>query len=439
VKFKTEQIYDWEDLKKIRRRNTLLHQFAGDASKDNFLLAIPGGIDPHVHFDTPGYEFREDFEHASMAAALGGTTTVIDMPCTSIPPVTSVLNLAKKLAALTGRSHIDYAFWGGVPGNNFNELTVAKTIHELSEIGVAGFKAYMISGMETFSDINPHQMEFAAREICKTGKPLAVHAEDKEIVSFHEQRFKDIARNDWSAYCKSRNVQAEEVAVKNLISIAMKTGCKIHVVHLSSKKGLDLIRKARSQDVPITAETCPHYLYFTQKDFENESIRNFLKTAPPVKFAEDKEALWKGLADGSISFLSTDHAGCNPKEEKTSKNFWEVYGGIPGVEHRVQFLLSEGFIKERLTLEKTIELLSKNAAKFYGIKGKGSLHVGCDADIVLIDLWDSQKITAADMHSKGKYTPFEGVSLDAVVKKTFVHGQAIAEKDKNFNGIFLTL
>jgi allantoinase len=439
LKVKTDHLFDWEDLKKIRKRNSLLGQFVKDNSRQKFLLAIPGGIDPHVHFDTPGYEFREDFEHASLAAACGGTTLVIDMPCTSVPPVTSVDNLEKKLSALTGRSYIDYAFWGGVPGNNFDEKTVAKNIKLMAERGVAGFKAYMLSGMDSFSSLYPHQMEFAARVISKTGKPLAVHAEDKEIVSFHEQRFRAIDRNDWSAYCSSRNVQAEEVAVKNLIALSSKTDCKIHIVHLSSKKGLNLIREAQSNDVSITAETCPHYLYFTQKDFENKRIRNFLKTAPPVKYEEDKEELWKGLADGSILFVATDHAGCNPKKEKSSKNFWEVYGGIPEVEHRVPFLFSEGFLKGRLTLEKTIDLLSKNAAKYFGIKDKGSFKIGNDADITLVDLWNSQEVLAADMHSKGKYTPFEGIKLNAVIKKTFVRGKLIAENEININGSFVKI
>ena len=429
VKLKSDGKFEWENLRTFEQRNILLNQFADSNSGNKFLLAVPGGIDPHVHFDTPGFEFREDFEHASLAAVLGGTTTIIDMPCTSIPPVTSHENLEIKLDALKDKSYVDYALWGGVPGNHFDETTVEVNIAELTEAGVAGFKVYMTSGMETFRDLNQHQLEFAAREISKTGLTMAVHAEDKEVVATHEARFKSINRNDWNAYCKSRNVQAEAVAVENLISIAEKTGCKIHIVHLSSKKGLDLIRQARKHNIPVTAETCPHYLHFTQKDFENNSIKNFLKTAPPVKCEVDKEELWKGLSDGSILFVTTDHAGCDPVKEKSSSNFWEVYGGIPGVEHRVPFLFSEGFLKGKLTLEKTIRLLSSNAADYFNIKGKGYLHVGFDADIILIDLWNSQIISSADMHSKGKYTPFEGAVFNAIIEKTFLRGMNIGVSD----------
>ncbi len=423
VKLKTEAFFEWGEIDTVEKRDQLLDKFVDPDTEEKFLLAIPGGIDAHVHLDTPGYEFREDIEHASLAAAVGGTTTIIDMPCTSIPPVTSLENFNTKVRAIARRSSVDYALWGGVPGNHFEEKVAEKNIFELAEAGVAGFKVYLTSGMDSFSELNQHQLEFVARVISKLGLVMAVHAEDKEIVSTHESRLRNINRTDWGAYCKSRNIQAEAVAIENLISVAEKTGCRIHIVHLSTKQGLDLIRKARSKNIDITAETCPHYLYFTQKEFENDSIRNYLKTAPPVKYEEDKAELWKGLNDGSIHFVTSDHAGCDPAIEKSPQNFWEVYGGIPGVEHRLPFLLSEGFMKGRLTLEKTIQLLASNAADYFGIMCKGYLHAGYDADIVLIDLWNSQIVSSESMHSKGKYTPFEGVKFNVVVRNTFLRGQ----------------
>jgi len=394
-----------------------------------FLLAIPGAIDSHVHFDTPGFEFRDDFEHGSKAAASGGVTMVIDMPCTSIPPVTSLENFQTKLKALEGRSIIDYAFWGGISGKNFNEMEIEENIEQLSKAGVAGFKVYFISGMESFAELTERQMETVGRMIEKTGKPMAVHAEDKELISAREIKFKNSNRNDWKAYCESRDTRSEAIAINKLVSIVRKVNCKIHVVHLSSKMGLDQIKNANAAKLPITTETCPQYLFFTQKDFEDESIRNYLKTAPPVKCEKDLEALWEGLKDGSISFVVTDHAGCDPEKEKSSHNFWEVYGGIPGVEHRVPFLFSEGFLKGRLSLEKTIELLSTNVAFYFRINNKGKLEPGYDADFCLVDLWSSQKIEAKDMHSKGKYTPFEGKTFNAVVQQTFLRGKKIFDRN----------
>ncbi len=434
VKPKTENLFDWDDLKEAKRRDELLTRFVKKNEQNNFLLAIPGAIDSHVHFDTPGFEFREDIEHGSYAAAAGGVTMVIDMPCTSIPPVTSLENMNTKLAALNGRSKIDYGFWGGISGINFDESEIEKNIFELSEAGVAGFKVYMISGMETYPDLSERQLETTARIIEKTGKPMLVHAEDKELVQTRELKFKNANRKDWKAYCDSRDARAEAVAVDKLISIARKVHCKIHVVHLSSGMGLDQIKKAHSSKLHITTETCPHYLFFTQKDFENEKIRNYLKTAPPVKCEKDVEALWSGLNDGSISFVVTDHAGCNPEDEKSSLNFWEVYGGIPGVEHRVPFLFSEGFLKGKLSLEKTINLLSTNIASYFNISNKGKLIPGYDADLSFIDLWDNRKIEARSMYSKGKYTPFEGLRLDAVINQTFLRGKKVFDSKETFHG-----
>lgn len=447
----SEQIFDWKDVKNKTHRDRFLGSFSQLENIDGaniidgkFLLAIPGAIDSHVHFDTPGFEFREDFEHGSLAAAHGGVTTVIDMPCTSLPPVTTLANLHTKLDAIKNRSHVDYALWGGIAGNDFEkEDERSRNIVDLSNEGVVGFKSYTISGMETFSDLTFDQMKLAAELVGKTGKPLAVHAEDKEMILSRMKNFSIMEMNSWKTYCHARDEHAEAVAINKLISIAEKVDCKIHVVHLSSKLGLKSIYKAQDLGLFFTTETCPHYLYFTQKDFENDSIRNFLKTAPPVKFEEDKEALWKGLEDGSILFVTTDHAGCDPEKEKSSDNFSEVYGGIPGVEHRVPFLFTEGFLKDRLTLERTIHLLSTNAADHFKLKSKGHIEENFDADISLIDLWDSEIISASNMHSKGKYTPFEGVRFNAMVEKTFLRGNLIMSKeekiDKLFSGRFISV
>jgi allantoinase len=404
-------------------------QYSNDSQKydGRFFLLIPGAIDTHVHFNTPGFEEREDFDHGSLAAAVGGVTTIVDMPETSIPPVTSLENMHAKLKATYGRSWVDYAFWGGISGIDFEKRKdIQQQIRSLTEAGVIGFKAYLLSGMETFTDLTPEQMLQAAYWIkaISTGRPLVVHAEDKKLVGARRADFQKKGANDWRAYYKARDIQAEAKAVETMIDIAHKSKCWVHIVSLSSKAGLKLIRQAREEGIEITAETCPHYLFFTMNDFKNPYISAFLKTAPPVKAIPDKDALWEGIRDGTISFVTTDHAGCDPKKEKISKNFWEVYGGIPGVEHRVPFMFSKGFKKGRLTLSQTIDLISTNPARFCGIsRTKGTLEPGKDADMVLVNLWGHQVIKGKEMHSKGKYTPFEGVHLDVKVEDTFLRGQ----------------
>ena len=430
----------WDDISIVSKRKKFIYNLNPSPEYDtskvlngDFLLLIPGGIDPHVHFDTPGFEFRDDFEHASRAAAYGGTTTIIDMPDTSLPTVTSVKNLRAKLNAVRNRSVIDFAFWGGVCGNDFeSKKDIHKQVFQLCKNGVGGFKAYLISGMHTFTDLIFEQMLEAARIIKHNNMTLAVHAEDKHRILTRMKKFQTNSRNDWKAYCDSRDDVAEELAIKTLIEIAKQTECRIHIVHLSSAKGLEQVRKAQQMGLKFTAETCPHYLYFAQKDFENEKISAFLKTAPPVKKTFDRKELWKGLNDGSLSFVTTDHAGCNPKREKSSKNFWEVYDGIPGVEHRVPFLFSEGFLREKLSLQKTIDLISGNAAEFFNLNQKGKLEVGKDADFALINLWTSEVIKSRNMHSKGKYTPFENVEFNARVEKTFLRGQLVMDRKNHF-------
>jgi len=430
--------FDWSEISDKNDRERILFQINNNISgndtdvidgADN--LAIPGAIDAHVHFNTPGFEDREDFEHGSNAAASGGVTTVIDMPCTSIPPVTSKENFNTKLAALKNRSLIDFKFWGGVSGNLFDDINkIRNNIFDLASMGVAGFKAYLLSGMESFTDLTLEQMKMTAKIINETGLPLAVHAEDKEYV---ETRMNESIRNKkgWIDYWNSRSVEAEVLAVRNMYEIAKATDCKIHIVHLSSKAALKIVRDAKEEGINLTAETCPHYLHFTKENFEDLKISNFLKTAPPVKNVEDKEALWEGLAEGTIEFVTTDHAGCDPLKEKSSQNFWEVYGGIPGVEHRVPFLFSEGFLKKRLNLEQTIDFLCSNPAQFFNLKGKGNLKIGNDADLALINLWDKIKIDSSKMLSKGKYTPLEGAEFSAKVTATILRGKLIYSNKKN--------
>jgi allantoinase len=436
---KISRSIEWKEINTVSKRKRFIENLPMQSDESSalidgkFLLLIPGGIDPHVHFDTPGFEFRDDFEHASSAAAWGGTTTGIDMPDTSLPTVTSVKNLRTKLSAMRKRSVIDFCFWGGVRGNDFeSKKDIHKQVFQLSRNGAAGFKAYLISGMNTFTDLSFEQMLETAKVIKDHNMILAVHAEDKSRITIRMSKYQSSNQNDWSAYCKSRDDIAEELAIETLIEIAKQTDCRIHIVHLSSVKGLAQVRKAQKMGLKFTAETCPHYLHFTQKDFKNKKISNFLKTAPPVKKAIDRKELWQGLNDSSLSFVTTDHAGCNPKKEKSSQNFWEVYGGIPGVEHRVPFLFSEGFLKGKLSLQKTIELLSTNAAEFFGLKQKGKIEVGKDADFALVNLWTSEIIRSCNMHSKGKYTPFEGIIFYTRVEKTVLRGHTIMDRKDKF-------
>ena len=395
----------------------------------NYCVVLPGAIDPHVHYDDPGFEWREDFYTGTLAAAFGGVTTVADMPCTSIPPIINAENLQHKLQIIKKKAVIDFALWGGVSGTEFWDDTVRDNMYELKEQGVIGFKTYLISGMDDFTAIVPSQLEKVAFIAKELDLPVAVHAEDKAFVESRRAQFQKENKNEINHYCQARGVEAEVRAIKTVIRIAKKTGTHFHIVHLSSKKGLELNEKAQAQGVHITTETCPHFLAFTQDDFEQQG--SILKTAPPVRFAEDKEALWNGLKNGTISFVATDHAGCDYPREKSTGNIWTDYGGMPGSELMVPFIFSEGFMKNRLSLHEMQKILSENAAQNYRLDShKGSISIGKDADFVFIDPVARTHIEQEKLHSKGKYTPFDDRTFQEKITKTIIRGEVIIENGK---------
>jgi len=397
----------------------------------NYRIVLPGAIDPHVHYDDPGFEWREDFYTGTLSAAFGGVTTVADMPCTSIPAVINEVNFKNKLNVISKKAVTDFALWGGVSGTEFDDNTIRKNMHELKEQGVIGFKTYLISGMDDFTSLTPSQLEEVALIAKDLDMLVAVHAEDKAFVERMREAFQKENKNKITHYCQARGIQAEVLAIKTVIEIAQKTGTHFHIVHLSSKRGLELIEEAQVQGVHVTTETCPHFLAFTQEDFEKQG--SILKTAPPVKFEEDKKALWDGLKSGVISFVATDHASCEYPREKSTGNIWTDYAGIPGSELMVPFIFSEGFMESKLSLYQTQQILSENVAKNYGLDtNKGSIRIGKDADFVFIDPLKEMKVVQEKLHSKGKYSPFHGRIFKCSIEKTIIRGHVIVDHNELF-------
>lgn len=380
-------------------------------------LLIPGCIDAHVHFNDPGFTHREDFLSGTTAAAYGGITTIIDMPCTSIPPVTNVSNLRNKLAAIQDRAVIDYALFGGI---RKNDLPVTPGhLKELLEAGVAGFKIYTISGMDSFKALSYDEIGDILSN--NPGVLFLFHAEDEELVRKSENRVGSITPDNFS---ETRPVVAEVTAVKKILS-RMGVSNKIHFVHISSSEAAKLILNS---DKDVTFETCPHYLHFTSDDFPH--LKGRLKTVPPVKGKPDREFLRKCLTSGDVDFISTDHAGCTWADEKGISDFSKVYSGIPGTELMIPYLFSEFFLGENVPLETMIDLTSRRAAERYGLyPNKGSLEIGTDADFTVIDLVNSFRVDESKLHSKGRYSPFDGMTFSCSIDLTIVRGNIVFEKD----------
>jgi allantoinase len=388
------------------------------------LRVIPGGIDPHVHFDEPGFTSREDFAHGSAEAARGGITTVIDMPCTSMPPVLDLDALENKLKHISKSALVDYALYGGVSGHRVDE-SLAKGMAELAP-KVVGFKCYFISGMTSFTRVTHDAFALALSRAAALGRPILLHAEDFDYVTAATARVKEArgaAKPQWSDYCDSRPEAAELVAVASALALARGHEEWLHIVHVGTAAAAELVR-----DAGASCETCSHYLAFGREDFA--ALGAALKTAPVVKGRGERERLWSLLADGSISFLASDHAPCE-REEKETGDVWTAYGGIPGVGTGLPFLYSEGYCKGRLTLRRFLEASSGAAARRYGLSArKGSIAVGMDADLVLIDPDHPSKIEGATLLSKGKITPFEGMTLSGSIRSTYVRGLPVYERER---------
>jgi len=361
-------------------------------------LVLPGVIDGHVHFDDPGFTHRENFASGTRAAAAGGVTCVVDMPCTSLPPVTTVANLENKLKIIAPKAHVDFMLWGGMSGNALAAPDWRTHLTALAEAGVASIKVYMLSGMETFTDLGRDQILEVLRETQRLGIPVA-----------------------------SRPPAAEVAAVSTLRDLCRETGARIHVVHVASGEALDVITSARAEGLPMSGETCPQYLAFTEDDLER--LGAVLKTAPVVKSRDDQERLWRGLAAGDLDYVATDHAAGQWPEEKRTGSIWSDYGGVPGVEFMLPYLYSAGVHERRITLERLTEITASAPARFFGIDDrKGRIEPGYDADLVVLDEDAQWTIDAEQMHNLNRYTPLDGRSVTGRVRATYVRGNRVYER-----------
>jgi allantoinase len=397
---------------------------AGGTRIDGFgLLMLPGVIDPHTHFNDPGYTEREDFAHGSRGALAGGVTTICDMPGTSIPPVTTAEAFDYKLSCIQSRAYCDFALWGGVSANALEHADWKDAMACLAEKGIIGFKTYVLSGMDTFRQLTYEQYPAVLRQAAELDMIVGVHAEDAHIVA--EETRKVAGRSDAMAYYASRPVSAEVEAIRRTGMLAGEAGARVHIVHLSSGSGAQAIARLQEQQVDISAETCPQYLAFCSDDLH--SIGTVLKCAPVVKSQTEQELLWRAV-DGPVSFLATDHAPC-PARDKQSGDFFRDYGGMPGVELLLPFALTYGYHAGRLTLEQIVRLTAENAARRFRLyPRKGSLEPGSDADFVLVNLNEDFCVNASHLQSKGHFTPFNGMLFRGRVKQTWLRGRCVYNK-----------
>lgn len=381
-------------------------------AKGKFLL--PGVIDTHAHIYDPDYAYREDFISGTTAAAAGGITTIIDMPLRK-PVLTKLIKEKIKIAEKD--SLIDFSFHSGmILEDNMNEIP------EVVKLGVKSFKVFTCAPFKVKDEILVQIM----KSVHHYNGIVYVHAEMDYIVSQLTSKFKEEGRKGSMAYIASRPPKAEYKAINKVLMLAERVGVHTHIAHLTTKRGVEFLEKAKARGQKVTAETCPHYLLFTKKDIHE--LGPYLKVTPPLRSKSDVLSLWHGLKLGLVDTVATDHApGTREEKEVGWKNIWETWAGIPGVETLLPIMISEGVNKDLISLQDLCRILCEKPAKIFHLyPRKGTLLLGSDADIVMIDLKRETVINADNLHYKVGWTPFEGMNLKGYPILTMVRGEVVA-------------
>jgi allantoinase len=381
------------------------------------LHIFPGVIDAHVHFDEPGRADWEGFVSGSRAFAAGGGTTFFDMPLNAHPPTVDAASFDLKRAAAEAGALVDFALWGGLVPGNLDRLD------ELAARGVVGFKAFMSrTGTDDFPAADDLTLYLGMERAARLGLPVAVHCENDQVTAGLARRALAEGRADVRAYLASRPAVAEIEAIGRAIALAEATGCTLHIVHVSTGRGVALVTAARARGADVSCETCAHYLTFTEDDVER--IGAVAKCAPPIRSAADREALWTLLRDGALPIVTSDHSPC-PPSMKAGADFFTVWGGIAGCQSTLAALLTEGWDVRGVPLPLLAAVLAGNVAGRFQLSGKGILAVGADADLALVDLDAAGVLTAADLHYRHKLSPYLGRRLRGRVVRTLLRGRTM--------------
>jgi allantoinase len=380
------------------------------------LHVLPGVVDAHVHLNDPGRTSWEGIETGTRALAAGGTTSAIDMPLNSQPPVVDAAAFDAKRERVEHLAAVDLALWGGLVPGHLDDM------EELAARGVVGFKAFMsATGMDEFpraDDLTLHEGMARAHAL---GLPVAVHAENESITAALAARARARGRRSVRDYLASRPAIAEIEAIGRAITLAQDTGCALHVVHVSTGGGVALVNQARARGIDVTCETCPHYLVLTDEDAER--LGAIAKCAPPLRAAREVEALWTALAGGELPIVASDHSPA-PAELKRGEDAFAWWGGISGAQTLLALLLTDGHHRRGLPLELIASVTSASPARRFRLSGKGNVAVGADADLVLVDLDAEYPLAAEELEYRHKHSPFVGLSLRGRVVRTLVRGGA---------------
>jgi allantoinase len=404
-------------------------QLPGQISVKDFGEAaiLPGLVDSHVHINEPGRTEWEGFRTATPAAAAGGYTLLVDMPLNCLPATTTVAALEAKRKAANGQCYVDWMAWGGVVSDN------QEHIEGLAAAGVPGFKCFLIHpGIDGFTMVNERQLRAALPHVARTGLPLLVHAELPGPVDAATRR---LAGADWSKYAtylESRPDKAELSAIQLMISLCREYRFRLHIVHLATSQALDMLRAAKSEGLPVSAETCPHYLRLTSEKIPDG--QTLFKCAPPVRSRKNREQLWQGLQEGVIDLVATDHSPCPPEMKRLGeRSFRTAWGGISSLSLALPVMWTEangrGF-----TLIDIARWMAEGPARLAGCESqKGRIAKDFDADFVVFEPEAEFIATEDRLFYRHCVSPYLGEKLCGVVKATYLRGSCVFG-DGNFSG-----
>jgi len=413
---KNETIKDIVDCDKIPAN--CQHTDYGD------LVIMPGLIDTHVHINEPGRTDWEGFNTATQAAAAGGITTVIDMPLNCIPVTTTLEAVNVKKACLENQMWVDIGFHGGVIPDNENELI------DMMNAGINSFKAFMIdSGIDEFPASDVVTLNKAMPILAANNATLLVHAELD--LNNQEPDIKD--KKSYQEFLESRPDSWEYEAIKQIIELSQKHNCKVHIVHLSSAKALELIQSAHRKGIKVTSETCPHYLTLSSETIPDGDGR--FKCCPPIRDNNNQNSLWEGLENGTIDFIVSDHSPCTPALKKLEQeNLWEAWGGISSLQFGLS-LIWTALQKRGLGIDQLVKWMCERPAHLVNLNHcKGKIKKGYQADFVIWNPETKHTINKEDILYKNKMSAYEQHTVLGVIEQTYLRGEIIFDQNnKNFN------
>lgn len=381
-------------------------------------LLLPGLIDSHVHLRDQQLAYKEDFLSGTAAAAAGGVTLVLDMP-NNKPVTMNAEALRARMRLAETRTVVNVAFFSAFP-------KYLREMRSIVEEGAVGFKLYMsqrIGGLDIYDDELLLQGFNRARDL---KVPVAVHAEDAEVLKNARRKMEGAGRKDVDAHLEVHSTDAETKAIRRAVRLLEKSGVRVHFCHVSSAAGLNAILNAKNASLPVTCEVTPHHLLLSFEDLQRYGT--LALTNPPLRTGENLKALWAALKQGSIDSIASDHAP-HTVEEKEVESVWHARPGIPGLETMLPLMLTQ-VNEERLTIPDLVRVTSEKPAEIFNLKNRGSVEKGYYADLVVVDINQEYKIDASRFHSKAKYSPFDGWRVKGKPVKTFVSGRLAMDEDE---------